>query len=132
MHEFEVRTGRRTEVVDVTARVREALGDAGEAAAALVYVPHTTAGIVIQEHADPALGRDLEMALERIVEDGWPWEHIEDGEVNPWSHVRAALTASSVVIPLVDGKLALGTWQGLFFCEFDGPRTRRVYVSTLR
>jgi len=132
VHEFEVRTGRRTEVVDVTARVREALGDAGEAAAALVYVPHTTAGIVIQEHADPALGRDLEMALERIVEDGWPWEHIEDGEVNPWSHVRAALTASSVVIPLVDGKLALGTWQGLFFCEFDGPRTRRVYVSTLR
>ncbi len=131
MHEFEVRTERRTEVVDVTARVREALGDAGEAAAALVYVPHTTAGIVIQEHADPAVGRDLEMALERIVEDGWPWEHIEDGEVNPWSHVRAALTASSVVIPLVDGKLALGTWQGLFFCEFDGPRTRRVYVSTL-
>lgn len=132
MHEFEVRTERRTEVVDVTARVREALGDAGEAAAALVYVPHTTAGIVIQEHADPAVGRDLEMALERIVEDGWPWEHIEDGEVNPWSHVRAALTASSVVIPLVDGKLALGTWQGLFFCEFDGPRTRKVYVSTLR
>jgi len=132
VHEFEVRTERRTEVVDVTARVREALGDAGEAAAALVYVPHTTAGIVIQEHADPAVGRDLEMALERIVEDGWPWEHIEDGEVNPWSHVRAALTASSVVIPLVDGKLALGTWQGLFFCEFDGPRTRRVYVSTLR
>ena len=131
MHEFEVRTERRTEVVDVTARVREALGDAGEATAALVYVPHTTAGIVIQEHADPAVGRDLEMALERIVEDGWPWEHIEDGEVNPWSHVRAALTASSVVIPLVDGKLALGTWQGLFFCEFDGPRTRSVYVSTL-
>ena len=132
MHEFEVRTERRTEVVDVTARVREALGDAEEAAAALVYVPHTTAGIVIQEHADPAVGRDLEMALERIVEDGWPWEHIEDGEVNPWSHVRAALTASSVVIPLVDGKLALGTWQGLFFCEFDGPRNRRVYVSLLR
>ena len=132
MHEFEVRTERRTEVVDVTARVREALGDAGEAAAALVYVPHTTAGIVIQEHADPAVGRDLEMALERIVEDGWPWEHVEDGEVNPWSHVRAALTASSVVIPLVDGKLALGTWQGLFFCEFDGPRNRRVYVSLLR
>jgi secondary thiamine-phosphate synthase enzyme len=132
MREFQVTTERRTQVIDVTAPVRGALEGAGDAAAALVYVPHTTAGIVIQEHADPAVGRDLEMALERIVEDGWPWEHIEDGEVNPWSHVRASLTATSVVIPLADGKLALGTWQGVFFCEFDGPRTRTIYVSTLR
>lgn len=132
MREFQVKTGRRTQVIDISAQVREALEGAEPASAALVYVPHTSAGIVIQEHADPAVGRDLEMALERIVEDGWPWEHIEDGEVNPWSHVRASLTATSVVIPLVDGKLALGTWQGVFFCEFDGPRTRKVYVSTLR
>jgi secondary thiamine-phosphate synthase enzyme len=77
------------------------------------------------------VARDLEMALERIVEDGWPWEHLEEGEVNPWSHVRAALTATSVVIPVSDGKLALGTWQGIFLCELDGPRTRKVYVSPL-
>lgn len=132
MRQFEVRTERRTQVVDVTAEVRAALEGAGDAAAAVVYVPHTTAGVVIQEHADPAVARDLEMAFERIVDDGWPWQHLEEGEVNPWSHARAALTASSVVIPLEGGRLALGTWQGVFFCEFDGPRTRKVYVATLR
>jgi secondary thiamine-phosphate synthase enzyme len=131
VREFSVMTERRTQVVDVTAEVREALGEPDGAAAALVYVPHTTAGIVINEGADPAVARDLEMALERIVDDGWPWEHIEDGDVNPWSHARTALTASSVVIPLRDASLALGTYQAVYFCEFDGPRTRKVYVSPL-
>jgi secondary thiamine-phosphate synthase enzyme len=130
VREFTVTTERRTQVLDVTAEVRSAL-EGADGAAVLVYIPHTTAGVVVQEHADPDVGRDLEMALERIVDDGWPWKHLEDGEVNPWSHVRASLTATSVVIPLVDGNLALGTWQGIFFCEFDGPRTRRVIVSTL-
>jgi secondary thiamine-phosphate synthase enzyme len=99
----------------------------------LLYVPHTTAGIVIQEHAgsDPAVATDFEMAIERVVEDGWPWEHYEEGNVNPWAHSRAALTATSVTIPLVEGKLALGTYQGVFFCELDGPKTRRVYVTLL-
>jgi secondary thiamine-phosphate synthase enzyme len=132
MREFEVKTERKSQVIDVTENVRGALDDAADASAVLVYVPHTTAGVIIQEHADPAVGRDVEMALERIVDEGWPWEHIEDHELNPWSHVRAALTATSVLIPLAAGKLALGTWQGVFFCEFDGPRTRKVYVSTLR
>lgn len=131
MSGFSLKTTRRTEVVDVTAQVREALGDPGDAAAAVIYVPHTSAGVVIQEHADPAVGRDIEMALERIVDEAWPWEHIEEGDVNPWSHVRSSLTATSVVIPIEGGKLALGTWQGIFFCEFDGPRTRRVLVRTL-
>lgn len=131
MREFTVQTERRTQVIDVTADVRDALGEPEGATAALVYVPHTTAGVVINEGADPAVARDLEMALERIVDDGWPWEHIEDGEVNPWSHARTALTASSVVIPLRDARLALGTYQAVYFCEFDGPRTRRVYVSAL-
>lgn len=131
MREFTVQTERRTQVIDVTADVRAALGEPDGATAALVYVPHTTAGVVINEGADPAVARDLEMALERIVDDGWPWEHIEEGDVNPWSHARTALTASSVVIPLRDGRLALGTYQAVYFCEFDGPRTRKVYVSTL-
>ena len=130
MHEFTVTTERRTQVIDVTANVRSAL-DGTDGNAVLVYVPHTTAGVVVQEHAHPAVARDREMALERIVDDRWPWKHLEDGEVNPWSHVRAALTATSVLLPLADGDLALGTWQGIFFCEFDGPRTRRVLVSTL-
>jgi secondary thiamine-phosphate synthase enzyme len=131
VREFTVTTERRTQVIDVTGEVREALGEPDGASAALVYVPHTTAGIVINEGADPAVARDLEMALERIVDDGWPWEHLEDGDVNPWSHARTALTASSVVIPLRDEKLALGTYQAVYFCEFDGPRTRKVYVSAL-
>ena len=131
MREFEVSTERKTQAVDVTERVREALNGADGASAALVFVPHTTAGVVIQEHADPAVARDLERALERIVDEGWGWEHVEEGEENAPSHVRAALTASSVLVPVRDGDLALGRWQGIFLCEFDGPRTRRVYVSAL-
>jgi secondary thiamine-phosphate synthase enzyme len=129
--EIEVRTERRTQVLEITAQVRQSLGEVGDASAAVVWIPHTTAGVIVQEHADPAVGRDLEKAFERMVGDDWGWEHIEEGEENAPSHVRAALTASSVVIPLEDGELALGTWQGIFFCEFDGPRTRRVQVSLL-
>lgn len=132
LREFEVRTERRTQVVDVTSKVREALGDSGEGTAALVYVPHTTASVIVQERADPAVARDVERALERMVGDDWGWDHVEAGEENAPSHVRAALTATSVLIPLRDGELALGTWQGVFFCEFDGPRRRKVYVTTLR
>jgi secondary thiamine-phosphate synthase enzyme len=131
LREIEVRTERRTEMLEITVPVREAIGDPGDAAAAVVWIPHTTAGVIVQEHADPAVGRDLEKAFERMVGDGWGWEHIEEGEENAPSHVRAAMTASSVVIPFEDGKLALGTWQGIFFCEFDGPRTRRVQIALL-
>jgi secondary thiamine-phosphate synthase enzyme len=131
LREIEVRTERRTQMLEITAAVREAIGDPGDAAAALVWIPHTTAGLIVQEHADPAVGRDLEKAFERMVGDGWGWEHIEEGEENAPSHVRAAMTASSVVIPFRDGELALGTWQGIFFCEFDGPRARKVQIALL-
>ena len=131
MHEIALRTERRSQLVDITQRVRDAVsGDEG--AAVLVYVPHTTAGVTINEHADPAVARDFEAALERIVDEGWPWEHIEPGEENAPTHIRASLMGPSVVVPRRDdGSLALGTWQGIFFCEFDGPRDRSVYVSTL-
>jgi secondary thiamine-phosphate synthase enzyme len=132
LRDFEVRTERRTQVVEVTRQIREALGDPRDAAAALVYVPHTTAGLIVQEHADPAVARDVERALERVVGDDWGWEHVEAGEENAPSHVRAVLTSTSLVVPLRAGELALGTWQGIFFCEFDGPRTRRVLVTPLR
>jgi secondary thiamine-phosphate synthase enzyme len=131
MKEIRLRTARRSHVLDVTADVRAAVAGAS-GSAVLLYVPHTTAGVTINEHADPAVGRDLEAALERMVEDGWPWEHIEPGEENAPTHVRAALMGPSVTIPLrEDGSLALGTWQGIFFCEFDGPRDRSLYVSVL-
>jgi secondary thiamine-phosphate synthase enzyme len=131
VHELRVSTARRSHVVDITSDVRAAV-DGATGSAVLVYVPHTTAGVTINEHADPAVGRDIEAALERMVADGWPWEHIEPGEENAPTHVRAALMGPSVLIPLrEDGTLALGTWQGIFFCEFDGPRERSVYVSIL-
>jgi secondary thiamine-phosphate synthase enzyme len=131
VHELTVTTERHTQLLDITAQVREAIrGSSG--AAVLVYVPHTTAGLTINEHADPMVGRDFEMALEQIVPEGWGWQHIEEGEENAPSHPRASLMGPQVVIPLRgDGELALGTWQGIFFCEFDGPRTRTVYVTVL-
>ena len=126
-----MRTARRSHVVDITREVRDVVV-AESGSAVLVYVPHTTAGVTINEHADPAVARDLEAALERMVEDGWPWEHVEPGEENAPTHIRAALMGQSVVVPLRwDGSLALGTWQGIFFCEFDGPRERSVYVTML-
>ena len=85
----------------------------------------------IADCTDPAVARDFEVALERIVSEDWPWEHIEEGEENAPTHIRAAFMGPSVVVPVQDGNLALGTWQGIFFCEFDGPRERRVYVTTL-
>jgi secondary thiamine-phosphate synthase enzyme len=130
VREIRLRTTRRSHVVDITRDVREAVEGGGSAV--LVYVPHTTAGVTINEHADPAVARDLEAALERMVDDGWPWEHLEPGEENAPTHVRAALMGPSVVVPLRDdGSLALGTWQGIFFCEFDGPRDRTIYVQVL-
>ena len=132
MRELRITTERRTQLIDITRQVQEALGDLAGASAALVYVPHTTAGVTINEHADPAVARDFEAALERIVEDGWPWQHVEEGEENAPSHVRAAFMGPQVVVPLRDGRLALGTWQGIFFCEFDGPRERTVYLTPLR
>ena len=131
MHEIRLRTERRSHVLDITAEVRVALGDE-RGAAVLVYVPHTTAGVTINEHADPAVARDFEAALEKMVGDDWGWQHIEEGEENAPSHIRAALMSPQVLVPVSDGRLALGTWQGIFFCEFDGPRERKVYVSTLK
>jgi secondary thiamine-phosphate synthase enzyme len=131
VREISVSTERRTQLVDITAQVQEALAGADGAAAALVFVPHTTAGVTINEHADPAVARDFEAALERMVGDDWGWEHVEAGEENAPSHIRASLMGPQVIVPMEEGRLALGTWQGIFFCEFDGPRSRQVYVTPL-
>jgi len=131
VREIDLQTERKTQLVEITREVEAALNGVNGASAALVFVPHTTAGVTINEHADPAVARDFEVALERIVSEDWPWEHIEEGEENAPTHIRAAFMGPSVVVPIRDGNLALGTWQGIFFCEFDGPRERRVYVTTL-
>jgi secondary thiamine-phosphate synthase enzyme len=129
---IEIRTERKTQLVDITQQVQEALEGTNGAAAALVYVPHTTAGVTINEGADPLVARDLEAALQKIVDDGWPWQHVEDPDgPNAPSHVRGSLIGPQVLVPIDGGKLGLGRWQGIFFCEFDGPRERNVFVTVL-
>ena len=130
MNELHVASSARTELIDVTERVREAVsGCAGTLVT--VFVPHTTAGVVVQA-AGPgatAVAGDVAAALERVVDEDAPWEHVHEGDRNPWAHVRAALTASSVGIPLVDGDLLLGEHQAIYLAEFDGPRERTLLVT---
>ena len=130
MRTLSLRTERHSQLVNITRDVRDAVAGAA-GSAVLVYVPHTTAGVTINEHVDPELLTDVEGALERIVDDGWTWRHDDKDGPNGPSHVRSSLVGSQVLIPLRDGELALGTYQGIFLCEFDGPRDRSVHVSVL-
>jgi secondary thiamine-phosphate synthase enzyme len=131
VHELTVTTERKTQLIEITEQVREASAGA-EGSALLVYVPHTTAGVTINEKIDPELVEDLERAYGRIVGDDWDWKHDDADGPNAPSHARASLASSAqVLIPLRDGSPALGRYQGIFFCEFDGPRTRSVYVQVL-
>jgi secondary thiamine-phosphate synthase enzyme len=132
VREIDLRTDRKTQLVNITDLVREALGGNGDSSAALVYVPHTTAGVTINEKVDPELVEDFEEAFERIVGNDWRWRHDDADGPNAPAHFRASLVSPQVLVPLEDGDLVLGRYQGIFFCEFDGPRSRKVYVSTLR
>ena len=130
MHTFELLTERRVSFIDITRRLAAVVAERELAEGVLVaYVPHTTAGITINENADPSVRADLTMALERLVPDSLPFTHAEG---NSDAHVKASLMGSSVTIPVADGRLQLGTWQGVYFAEFDGPRRRRVCVSAVR
>ena len=130
MERLTFETERRTQLLDVTSEVRTAVAGASGDVVTL-FVPHTTAGIVVQASGEGAteVAGDLERALDRIVDERWEWQHTQEGDRNPWSHVRAALTATSVTIPLLDGELALGALQTIFLCEFDGPRRRTLFVA---
>jgi secondary thiamine-phosphate synthase enzyme len=130
VHTFRLRTERHSQLVNITREVREAVAGA-RGSAVLVYVPHTTAGVTINEHIDPELLTDVETALESIVDDSWTWRHDDADGPNAPSHVRSSLVGPQVLIPLAEGDLVLGTYQGIFFCEFDGPRERSVHVSVL-
>jgi secondary thiamine-phosphate synthase enzyme len=132
VREITLRTERRTQLLEITPQVEQALNGTDGGAAALVYVPHTTAGVTINEDVDPTLAHDIESAMEKIVEDGWGWRHDDEDGPNAPSHMRASLMSPEVLVPLQEGKLALGRYQGIFFCEFDGPRERKVYVTALR
>ncbi len=127
---FEVRTGGRDDFLDITPRLRQVLAESKIAAGLLsVYVPHTTAGVTINENADPDVVHDILAALNEAV----PWRQgfYQHGEGNSAAHVKSSMMGCQTVIPIADGQLTLGTWQGVYFAEFDGPRTRRVIVTVV-
>jgi len=129
MDKHEIRTSKSEEIVDITARVREGVRTSGVAEGmAVVFVPHTTAGVTINENADPDVKADLLMTLRKAVPDALPYAHSEG---NSPAHVKASLVGSSVTVIIEGGQLRLGTWQGICLCEFDGPRTRQVWVKVV-
>ncbi|WP_391573364.1 secondary thiamine-phosphate synthase enzyme YjbQ [Cohnella sp.] len=124
-------TSRRDEMIDITRQVAAAVAKQGVAdGLAIVYCPHTTAGIAINENADPDVKRDVLMRLDEV----YPWEHprYRHAEGNTASHLKAITTGTSQTVIVSGGRLLLGRWQGIYFCEFDGPRQREYYVKLVK
>jgi secondary thiamine-phosphate synthase enzyme len=129
MQAIRVKTTRRTELVDITKEVQRIVSALGiRLGTCFIYVPHTTAGVLINEHADPDVASDAEGAFDRLVPMNGPYRHSEG---NSDSHVKSMLAGANQFVFVEEGKLALGRWQGIFFAEFDGPRERKVYVKVL-
>ena len=127
MRKIEVKTQTKEELIDITSRVKEEVSHSGiKNGICHVYIPHTTAGITINENADPSVKEDILMTMKKLVPDNLPYKHSEG---NSPAHVKASLVGSSVNVIIEEGELQLGTWQGIFFCEFDGPRSRRAYIK---
>jgi secondary thiamine-phosphate synthase enzyme len=125
-----VPTAKRTEMIDVTDRVQGLVRDSNvRDGCVLCYVPHTTAGITIQENADPDVVADVLYKLEALAPRSDP--RYRHGEGNSDAHIKASLVGSSVLVPVRDSSLVLGTWQAIYFCEFDGPRSRSLHVQLL-
>lgn len=125
MKRISIETDRKRILVDITDLVAKAVGR--EDGTWLVYVPHTTAGVTINEGADPDVAHDILMAWQRLVPEDLPYRHAEG---NAPAHVLACLAGSSVLVEAANGELKLGTWQSIFFCEFDGPRSRQVWLAS--
>jgi len=129
IHRLEIATSSRAQMVDVTREVQRAISESGvQEGFCHIYVPHTTAGIAINENADPSVVQDILAVLEKIAPRGGSYRHLEG---NADSHVKASIVGSSETVLIEGGRLVLGTWQGLFLCEFDGPRRRRLLVKVV-
>jgi secondary thiamine-phosphate synthase enzyme len=129
MKEISLETHSRVEMIDITAAVQKATGEKKiESGICLVYTPHTTAAITINENADPDVPRDILAALDRAVPFSANYRHAEG---NSAAHVKSSLVGASEIVIIENGRLVLGTWQSIFFCEFDGPRTRKFIVKNL-
>ena len=126
---FDVKTGSRVELVDVTDKVRKAVNKSGvKEGICHLFVPHTTAGIAINENADPSVKRDIVMEMNKMVpfEDGY--QHMEG---NAAAHIKSVIFGPNLSLFVEGGDIVLGTWQGVFFCEFDGPRSRKVHMKVI-
>jgi len=125
-----VKTGSRTEFVDITADIQKAVSAGGfQDGLCMIYVPHTTAAVTINESADPSVKKDILMILNQIV----PWQaEYRHMEGNSPAHVKSTLVGASELVMVENGRLVLGTWLGIFFCEFDGPRTRKVHLKFMQ
>jgi len=129
MKEISLQTHSRVEMIDVTAAVQKAVGEEKiEEGLCLVYTPHTTAAVTINENADPDVPHDIISALEKIVPQNANYKHAEG---NSAAHVKSSLVGASELVIIENGRLVLGTWQSIFFCEFDGPRSRKVLISII-
>lgn len=127
MKTIPVSIGARTEFIDVTGKVQQVIKESGvKDGTCTVYVPHTTAAVTINENADPSVRRDILSSLNRLIPFDDNYSHSEG---NSAAHIKASIIGSSETIIVVDGRLALGTWQGIYYCEFDGPRRRTLLVQ---
>lgn len=123
--QFTVKTSKRNEFIDITSQIKDLIREVTEGVV-MVFVPHTTTGITINENADPDVPRDILKKLEELIPQRDNYSHMEG---NSDAHIKASLFGSSVRVIVKDGQLLLGTWQSIFFCEFDGPRTRKFYAQ---
>lgn len=126
--EIQILTRNRTEMVDITSEVQKFVSKELTNGIAVVYCPHTTAGLSINENADPSVKSDMVKSLNKLIPCRDDYTHLEG---NSDAHIKATLTGLSLSIPVVDGKLTLGVWQGIYFCEYDGPRNRNYQIQTL-
>jgi secondary thiamine-phosphate synthase enzyme len=129
MKVIEVCSTSKEEMIDITHNVEQIVQKENiENGICLVYTPHTTAGIIINENADPDVRRDILMMLKKLVPESLPYSHTEG---NSPAHIKSAIIGNSRIVPINKGRLSIGTWEGIFFCEFDGPRKRKVYLEVL-
>ena len=127
--QLRVKTSSRTELVDITAGVQRLVAESGvRSGVCYVYVPHTTSAVTINENSDPNVGRDILKELNKVIPFDDQYGHSEG---NSAAHIKASLVGVSETVMVEEGRLALGTWQAIFFCEFDGPRDRRVQVKVM-
>ena len=129
IYKIDIKTKSRVEFQEITSKVRDAIGESGvKSGVCYLHVPHTTAGVTVNEHADPSVAEDIAAQFDVMVPQHNRYRHLEG---NSPAHIKASLMGSSEVLLVEDGKLVLGTWQGIFFCEFDGPRNRHLFLKII-